>query len=127
MDMPLHAFKFLIAQVGAPEQTSQLNLAAIVLILLFFGGIGAILMFWVRRRGRVPRSVESTCGHCGYAVTGLPTFVCPECGSDLREVGIHKGSKSAKRAAAAGEMRATATESGARAVAGQSRTLTILF
>jgi len=29
-----------------------------------------------------------TCGHCGYAVTGLTTFICPECGSDLRAVGI---------------------------------------
>jgi class 3 adenylate cyclase len=29
-----------------------------------------------------------TCGHCGYAVTGLTTFICPECGRDLRVVGI---------------------------------------
>ena len=28
------------------------------------------------------------CGQCGYNVTGLTTFVCPECGSDLRVVGI---------------------------------------
>jgi|GEM_PF-3506580 len=31
---------------------------------------------------------ESVCGHCGYAVRGLDSFTCPECGSDLREVGI---------------------------------------
>src|SRR3954453_23556332 len=28
------------------------------------------------------------CRACGYAVRGLPSFRCPECGSDLREVGI---------------------------------------
>lgn len=31
---------------------------------------------------------HSVCGRCGYIVTGLTTFVCPECGSDLRNVGI---------------------------------------
>jgi class 3 adenylate cyclase len=31
---------------------------------------------------------QASCGRCGYAVTGLTTFTCPECGSDLREVGI---------------------------------------
>ena|SRR5690242_16377075 len=35
------------------------------------------------------RRVEMPCCRaCGYAVKGLPTFICPECGSDLREVGI---------------------------------------
>ena len=28
------------------------------------------------------------CGRCNYIVRGVPTFTCPECGSDLREVGI---------------------------------------
>jgi hypothetical protein len=28
------------------------------------------------------------CGKCGYCVRGVPGLVCPECGSDLREVGI---------------------------------------
>jgi hypothetical protein len=36
--------------------------------------------------GREPR-----CGQCGYIVRGIATFVCPECGSDLREVGIDTG------------------------------------
>jgi hypothetical protein len=31
---------------------------------------------------------EPSCRACGYAVKGLPSFTCPECGSDLREVGI---------------------------------------
>jgi hypothetical protein len=31
---------------------------------------------------------EPSCGRCGYIVTGLPSHVCPECGSDLRTVGV---------------------------------------
>ena len=38
-----------------------------------------------RRYGPVS---EPSCNACGYAVRGLPSFTCPECGSDLREVGI---------------------------------------
>lgn len=33
-------------------------------------------------------SREPRCGMCGYPVRGLPTFRCPECGNDLRMVGI---------------------------------------
>ena len=29
------------------------------------------------------------CGRCGYDVRGLPGHVCPECGGDLREVGVY--------------------------------------
>ena len=29
-----------------------------------------------------------TCGACGYCVRGIEGLICPECGSDLREVGI---------------------------------------
>jgi hypothetical protein len=31
---------------------------------------------------------DPTCGQCGYCVRGISTLTCPECGSDLREVGI---------------------------------------
>jgi hypothetical protein len=31
---------------------------------------------------------EPSCGKCGYCVRGIPGLTCPECGSDLREVGI---------------------------------------
>lgn len=39
-----------------------------------------------RRPGAKVR--EPSCRACGYPVKGLPSFTCPECGSDLREVGI---------------------------------------
>lgn len=44
---------------------------------------------WRRRRARTLKQ-ESVCGKCHYVVTGLPDFTCPECGSDLRDVGIVK-------------------------------------
>jgi len=48
----------------------------------------ALLGFLVGRRSRV-RSVQTpSCAHCLYPVRGLTTLSCPECGSDLREVGI---------------------------------------
>lgn len=31
---------------------------------------------------------SGVCGNCGYIVRGLPTLLCPECGADLRVVGI---------------------------------------
>ncbi len=31
---------------------------------------------------------NATCGQCGYSVEGLTSFNCPECGADLRTVGI---------------------------------------
>ena len=38
--------------------------------------------------GPVSDSTEPACDRCGYPARGLTTFICPECGSDLREVGI---------------------------------------
>jgi hypothetical protein len=39
--------------------------------------------------GEPPRkSTDPICGKCGYCVRGIPSLICPECGSDLREVGI---------------------------------------
>lgn len=36
-------------------------------------------------------SPEPACGKCGYCVRGIEGLTCPECGSDLREVGILTG------------------------------------
>jgi hypothetical protein len=41
---------------------------------------------------RLPKSdldpAAPICGKCGYCVRGISELTCPECGSDLREVGI---------------------------------------
>jgi hypothetical protein len=56
-------------------------------LLLIVGVPTVLLVILITRRGG--RHVgEPACGKCGYAVRGLPTFTCPECGSDLREAGI---------------------------------------
>lgn len=47
-----------------------------------------LLLMWYATR-RTPRPYP-VCGHCEYPVQGTPTFICPECGSDLREVGIER-------------------------------------
>jgi len=57
--------------------------------MVFVIGVAAVVVTFVvllRRRGR--SGTQPSCGQCGYAVQGLPTFTCPECGSDLRQVGI---------------------------------------
>jgi hypothetical protein len=48
--------------------------------------IGIAVLFWVALRR--PPTRQPSCGHCGYAVEGLEALSCPECGSDLRKVGI---------------------------------------
>jgi hypothetical protein len=52
---------------------------------------GAGFAFHRRRRKRPGAAARRGCGRCGYDVRGLPTFACPECGADLREVGIVAG------------------------------------
>jgi hypothetical protein len=57
--------------------------------LIALGAIGVVvvvLLIYLRRRN--PIQEEPICGQCGYNVTGLPSSFCPECGSDLRAVGI---------------------------------------
>ena len=49
-----------------------------------------------QRRWWDPKVSEPSCRACGYAVRGLPSFTCPECGSDLREVGIDTPSAGAE-------------------------------
>src|SRR5437773_3273233 len=69
----------------------ELDLAPGLTILALPFALGAVItvIMLLRRRRRRSRSFkEPTCGQCGYNVTGLSTFTCPECGSDLRQVGI---------------------------------------
>ncbi len=58
------------------------------LLVLVLVVVIAINVFILASRKRGPRVSQPSCGQCGYAVFGLPTFTCPECGADLREVGI---------------------------------------
>lgn len=61
-----------------------LLLAIVVLAVVVAAGVAR------QRKGRRSsgRDEGAGCGHCGYDVRGLSTFICPECGNDLRSVGI---------------------------------------
>jgi len=63
------------------------SFGGLFILLLLAMIVGLVAVVWARRRKR-PKISEPSCGQCGYAVRGLPGFTCPECGSDLREVGI---------------------------------------
>jgi hypothetical protein len=61
-----------------------------IVFLLIFGlvvGVALWLIFRYAPRRKLPLNL-SGCGKCGYPAKGLSTFQCPECGSDLRVVGI---------------------------------------
>ena len=62
-----------------------------ILLLLVLGAIAAVIVWIAIVAGRARRPHASTgpvCGACGYSVVGLTTMTCPECGGDLRSVGI---------------------------------------
>lgn len=89
------------AFVSAPAQNAPFNpppsgnptgeaLAVLMAIALGYVAVPG-LMIWLLwkfgRRGR-ENDGEPRCGNCGYLVRGLAELNCPECGADLREVGI---------------------------------------
>lgn len=56
----------------------------VVLGFVLAGAVSSIVFaVLVRRRVGPP-----ACGVCHYAVEGLTSFNCPECGADLRKAGI---------------------------------------
>lgn len=60
-----------------------------ILLPIITGSLSALLIIVGARlfyRGK--GSGEMGCGKCGYAVRGASGLACPECGADLREVGI---------------------------------------
>jgi hypothetical protein len=61
-------------------------IAPIVLLALIVMSLWAVLRCCVPPLRR--RSGTSACAKCGYSVLDQSGFVCPECGSDLRTVGI---------------------------------------
>jgi len=65
-------------------------MAVNILILGVLAVVGIVVFLIVHhfRSRRAAAVTDAVCGRCGYNVSGLPTFTCPECGSDLRGVGI---------------------------------------
>ena len=60
-----------------------LILAAVVTL-----GLGLLIWGLMLMRRQKMGTEGGTCGKCGYMVKGLSVLDCPECGADLREVGI---------------------------------------
>src|SRR5688572_27215796 len=91
-DLP---FAALLAQASPPPQAAgpQLLLAAFVLppVVLLVAALALVTVRWFMRRRQLRAAAGPSCGRCGYLVQGLTTFTCPECGSDLRQVGIVGG------------------------------------
>jgi hypothetical protein len=56
------------------------------LSLLLVVSAALFLLFLRIFRGDAPANGQ--CGKCGYSVEGLTQLNCPECGADLRQVGI---------------------------------------
>jgi hypothetical protein len=48
------------------------------------------VMLYLRRQRKAAADSEARCGACGYRVFGLPSSICPECGSDLNVVGLRR-------------------------------------
>ena len=72
------------------ERLFIIVVSAALLGAITTGGAAAIHIRARKLRGDLAR-----CGRCGYAVAALTRMVCPECGSDLRDVGIVPASKGA--------------------------------
>ncbi|MHC4990910.1 MAG: hypothetical protein ACYTGC_08005 [Planctomycetota bacterium] len=67
--------------------SSSAPFALLPLLAILFC-LGGMVWLWVAVF-RQPRGVgRARCAQCRYAVEGLQTMSCPECGSDFREVGI---------------------------------------
>jgi class 3 adenylate cyclase len=113
-----------LAQMATPANPAQSANAGWVLVLFGVFAISAIILFgafaiYIRAKHgnrRRPGS-DPACGKCGYAGRGLTTFVCPECGADLREVGIIPAAK----------QKSAKTASAAAPTASATRTVTIML
>jgi predicted Zn-ribbon and HTH transcriptional regulator len=61
-------------------------------LLVFTAFAGVMIETILRRRDRAARKggnyLYPECANCGYNVHGLPGSRCPECGSQLRAVGL---------------------------------------
>ncbi len=61
--------------------------AFIGLFVLFVAGAAVMVITVLLRRGRASVK-QASCGSCQYPIEGLTGMTCPECGGDLRQVGI---------------------------------------
>jgi rRNA maturation endonuclease Nob1 len=57
--------------------------------MVFTAVIGVVVDTFLRRNYHPWNQFDHPrCGGCGYIVIGLPSHICPECGGNLRDVGV---------------------------------------
>ena len=68
----------------------QAAVTALLLVMALFmlATLGRLLRPFAGRRGS--DATPGVCGHCGYSLRGLPSTICPECGSDTAVVGVSR-------------------------------------
>ncbi|MEX2214816.1 MAG: adenylate/guanylate cyclase domain-containing protein [Phycisphaeraceae bacterium] len=77
------------AAAGDPSQHLPYVIAVMAAMLILAPAMCVSLwILWRRRSGEQDGGGDPVCGACRYPVRGLSTFQCPECGADLREVGM---------------------------------------
>ncbi len=72
-----------------------MNLVALLVVLAIYAVLNVVVFFLVQAilklvdwRRKAASEFGAKCGGCGYPCRGISTFQCPECGADLREVGM---------------------------------------
>lgn len=75
---------------------ATVSIIMLLLLLLVLVGFIVGIVLWATG-GRSRGGGEMACGGCGYSVRGLEQLNCPECGADLRAVGIAGGGPGGKR------------------------------
>jgi len=60
----------------------------IILTTLIIANALIIAAYLLGKRIPLRKLKQPSCRWCGYPATGLESFTCPECGKDLRQVGI---------------------------------------
>ena len=73
------------------------SIFGLLIIALVLGALILGIVLWIT--GGPKGNGEMSCGACGYAVRGLEALNCPECGADLRTVGINRPKGGAGRTA----------------------------
>lgn len=72
------------------------GILSLLILVVLLGGLIFGIVLWITG-GRSGSGSEMACGGCGYAVRGLEALNCPECGADLRMVGINRGTNGGSR------------------------------
>lgn len=73
---------------------SLVGLIILLFALLVVAGLIAGIVMWATGGSG---GGQMSCGQCGYAARGLSGTSCPECGADLREVGIRPSGNPGRR------------------------------